>query len=220
LTTHEGLTGTAVHGLGSASTLTAGATGASLVQAATVDTARGVLGLAAFATGTLLHTAAAYGSYEIARFQIAESGTAPTLTALAVGDITIVANAYRNAFNNNYRTTTTRAGFFAQAQKSTSTTLADARGAITPMWTGTDGIAATGGSNSMVITLSLEVSVDGGTVWATIAGQQFDNSALVRVVAALSGTPPASMARIELFSELELRNLRGITLISANVVAL
>lgn len=46
LTTHEGLTGTAVHGLGSASTLTAGATGSNLVQAATVGAARAVLGLA------------------------------------------------------------------------------------------------------------------------------------------------------------------------------
>lgn len=43
---HAALTGTAVHGLGTASTLTAGATGAQLVTAATVDAARGVLGLA------------------------------------------------------------------------------------------------------------------------------------------------------------------------------
>jgi len=47
LNTHTGMTGTAVHGLGSASTLTAGATGSSLVQAATVDAAREVIGLAA-----------------------------------------------------------------------------------------------------------------------------------------------------------------------------
>jgi hypothetical protein len=50
LATHAGLTGTAVHGLGSASTLTAGATGSSLVTSATVDGARAVLGLAAVAT--------------------------------------------------------------------------------------------------------------------------------------------------------------------------
>jgi hypothetical protein len=45
LNTHTGLTGTAVHGLGTASTLTSGATGAALVGAATVDAARSTLGM-------------------------------------------------------------------------------------------------------------------------------------------------------------------------------
>lgn len=49
LTDHKNATGTAVHGLGSASLLTAGTTGAAILEAATVDDARAELGLAALA---------------------------------------------------------------------------------------------------------------------------------------------------------------------------
>jgi len=158
-----------------------------------------ISGGAVFANAaTAIISTASYVDLEVMRFLVNRSNFGEDSFS---GDITVHVKAQRGVSVNNIRTRSLRA--FVSFGAFNDFNSIRIRGDVEPVQSVTLGAEGTlGNSGSLTVALVLEQSSDGGSTWTSVTdvglgvGDSSNATALIRIRANLTGTPPANMSTI------------------------